>query len=303
MRITRNQLRRIIKEELSSLSEQRSPGAFETEEDTADWELILDRALDRGQGPIRLAVEAILDGRKLISLGDEGDVVEYLQRLLLGVGEELPRYGVDGVFGSETEDAVESFQIKHGLKPDAIVGKMTIRELLMTAVGTGVRQALEEPGIASPLIESIVEWVTAGVEWLKRNQPTHLLKPEGSYWTVIQRSPGQYQAVKSSMRGWSGMAYKLAIDFQEEITLGDFLREAFTSTGPAIDILIAIGSAESGMAGVPPEMSQIMARWEQRFAQAADDAERTGSPLEDPGLLEMANEIMALLEPAVSGIE
>jgi peptidoglycan hydrolase-like protein with peptidoglycan-binding domain len=52
-----------------------------------------------------------------LSEGDEGRQVELLQQAL-GIG-------VDGVFGAETEEAVQRFQAQHGLTIDGIVGSQT----------------------------------------------------------------------------------------------------------------------------------------------------------------------------------
>lgn len=57
-----------------------------------------------------------------------GFVLE-MQERLLKAGEELPKYGADGNFGSETLAALKSFQKKHGLKPDGKCGPLTWAEL------------------------------------------------------------------------------------------------------------------------------------------------------------------------------
>lgn len=62
--------------------------------------------------------------------GAKGDEVETLQNLLIEVGETLPKYGADGDFGTETLKAVKSFQKKHGLVVDGIVGPKTWKALV-----------------------------------------------------------------------------------------------------------------------------------------------------------------------------
>ena len=57
--------------------------------------------------------------------GAKGDDVVALQKFLLEAGEELPKYGADGDFGNETLKAVKSYQKKHGLVVDGIVGPKT----------------------------------------------------------------------------------------------------------------------------------------------------------------------------------
>ena len=61
--------------------------------------------------------------------GDKGAKVKELQELLLKAGEKLPKYGADSDYGQETEDAVMSFQKKHGLAVDGLAGEKTIAKL------------------------------------------------------------------------------------------------------------------------------------------------------------------------------
>ncbi|MED4083860.1 N-acetylmuramoyl-L-alanine amidase [Halalkalibacterium halodurans] len=65
----------------------------------------------------------------LIKRGDKGENVRRLQNKLLAVGERLPRFGADGHFGRETEEAVKSFQARSGILVDGLVGNQTMRAL------------------------------------------------------------------------------------------------------------------------------------------------------------------------------
>ena len=47
--------------------------------------------------------------------GMKGDAVKALQEILIQEGYELPKYGVDGDFGTETENALKAWQRDHGL--------------------------------------------------------------------------------------------------------------------------------------------------------------------------------------------
>ncbi|MBM7582832.1 N-acetyl-anhydromuramyl-L-alanine amidase AmpD [Caldicoprobacter guelmensis] len=58
--------------------------------------------------------------------GDRGPAVERLQRLLIELGYQLPKYGVDGVFGAETEAAVNAFKKSAGLPQNGIVDVTTV---------------------------------------------------------------------------------------------------------------------------------------------------------------------------------
>ena len=62
--------------------------------------------------------------------GDKGAQVTALQALLIGYGYSLGRSGVDGDFGSVTEEAVRKYQSRSSLTPDGIVGRKTWGKLL-----------------------------------------------------------------------------------------------------------------------------------------------------------------------------
>ena len=65
--------------------------------------------------------------------GSEGSGVAIIQDLLADLGYVLTitlAHGkADGIFGSETEAAVKSFQKSKGLQADGIVGAMTLKAL------------------------------------------------------------------------------------------------------------------------------------------------------------------------------
>ncbi len=72
----------------------------------------------------------------LLAKGMESDTVKAMQQLLMARGYELPRYGADGEFGTETENALLLFQEDMSLEPDAKCGPKTWSALLgLTGVG------------------------------------------------------------------------------------------------------------------------------------------------------------------------
>ena len=90
---------------------------------------------------------------RVIKLGDRGDEVKKLQKLLHLLD--------DGIFGKLTQEAVKQFQKEHGLAPDGIVGPKTwsillaqdfkkstrnIKEIIVhcTATKEGVNQTVEQ---------------------------------------------------------------------------------------------------------------------------------------------------------------
>jgi hypothetical protein len=68
--------------------------------------------------------------------GMESEAVRAMQHLLIAKGYKMPRYGADGEFGGETENALLCFQEDMNLKPDAKCGPDTWSALLgLTGVG------------------------------------------------------------------------------------------------------------------------------------------------------------------------
>lgn len=67
-------------------------------------------------------------GRPLVESGDEGPVVEELQRRLDDEGFDPGE--IDGIFGPKTKSSVIAFQKSNGLEVDGIVGPQTWRALL-----------------------------------------------------------------------------------------------------------------------------------------------------------------------------
>ena len=63
--------------------------------------------------------------RKTMRRGDKGEAVKELQKELIRLGYPLPKYGMDGDYGKETESAVKAFQRDNGLEADGVVGKKT----------------------------------------------------------------------------------------------------------------------------------------------------------------------------------
>ena len=58
--------------------------------------------------------------------GDRGEAVRWAQWHLWTIDpDSLPRYGVDGIFGRETQRAVKAYQKSRALRADGIVGKTT----------------------------------------------------------------------------------------------------------------------------------------------------------------------------------
>ena len=63
------------------------------------------------------------DYRPTLRRGDKGDYVKLAQNDLMKLGFALPKYGADGDFGRETENAVKEMQKQNGLVVDGVIGQ------------------------------------------------------------------------------------------------------------------------------------------------------------------------------------
>ena len=66
-----------------------------------------------------------LAGCPTLKKGSKGNITKLLQEKLISLGYDLGKHGADGVFGTDTYNAVVKFQKANGLAPDGIVGKNT----------------------------------------------------------------------------------------------------------------------------------------------------------------------------------
>lgn len=64
-----------------------------------------------------------------IKKGSKGNLVRIAQEKLIVKGYKLPKFGIDGDFGSETEEVVKQFQRHNGLADDGIIGPKTWTKL------------------------------------------------------------------------------------------------------------------------------------------------------------------------------
>ena len=67
--------------------------------------------------------------RTSLKRGMRGEDVRKLQARLIELGYELPKYGADGEYGSETVAAVKAFQCDRDLTADGIAGEATLDAL------------------------------------------------------------------------------------------------------------------------------------------------------------------------------
>lgn len=102
--------------------------------DSPDLLEVGDILCTRTKGHTAVVTSTTADG-SVLRRGDKGADVKKLQQELMALGYNLPRYGADGDFGAETENAVKAFQKVNGLTADGEVGPAT-RAALEKAMGT-----------------------------------------------------------------------------------------------------------------------------------------------------------------------
>ena len=90
------------------------------------WDCVLRYRENDGEAGKKDAEETVkLRPIPLLRRGSRGDAVRAAQYLLLTRGMTLPKYGADGDYGQETEDAVKEFQRLKGLDADGECGSLT----------------------------------------------------------------------------------------------------------------------------------------------------------------------------------
>jgi peptidoglycan hydrolase-like protein with peptidoglycan-binding domain len=73
-----------------------------------------------------------------IRKGDKGQHVMVLQAALQDAGIGLPRYGVDGIFGDETQLAVKQAQQLFSLEPTGIAEQQLFNRLNISGIHTSL---------------------------------------------------------------------------------------------------------------------------------------------------------------------
>lgn len=115
-----------LKNETTQESNQTGPGESRVVAEKKADPIKLPQATDTN---VIRKLEDIRARQALLRDGDKSETVKHVQELLLAHGYSLPRFGADGHFASETEDAVRRFQRDHGLAIDGLVGANTLKAL------------------------------------------------------------------------------------------------------------------------------------------------------------------------------
>ena len=92
--------------------------------------------INYAEGDIAGAPSDASAGSRLLVKGAAGADVKAMQEMLLQIGYDLPRYGADGEFGSETQRALQAFQQNEGLEDHGRYDEATHTALMNTVADT-----------------------------------------------------------------------------------------------------------------------------------------------------------------------
>ena len=158
-------------------------------------------------------------GSRSLQKGSKGTDVKTLQELLLRLDYDLPKYGVDGSFGVETQAAVTAFQKKNGIKADGIYGSET-HTTLMGAVAQKdvaeepVEPAPVEPETEQPTVTQVI--IVGGTVNIRTGNDTKYsritsAKDGTAFEWIATAQNGWHAIVVSGQVGWvSGQYSKIA---------------------------------------------------------------------------------------------
>ena len=90
-----------------------------------------------------------------LRIGDKGPQVMHLQSALKAHSIGLPKYGVDGIFGPETQAAVKLAQQQLGLPPNGIADQLLLKRLGISRESLQVAQKNSIPKTALLAIGTI----------------------------------------------------------------------------------------------------------------------------------------------------
>ena len=135
-------------------------------------------------------------GERLLKKGSVGADVLELQKLLMELGYDLPKYGADGEYGAETAEAVKAFQrAAPGLEVDGEYGPLTHAALMEAVTAAEGELETDEPEDVPEADEPVVEIAGGSVNVRKG--------PATSYGVVtIVRAGETYAHIATARNGW-----------------------------------------------------------------------------------------------------
>ncbi|MCL2487763.1 MAG: peptidoglycan-binding protein [Oscillospiraceae bacterium] len=142
--------------------------------------------------------------RPTLRRGSKGQDVRDMQKLLVDRGYPLPKHGVDGLFGPETESAVKSFQRSNKLSVDGVCGPKTWAALESTTTD-GLNRNGQQLEITAK-VASYAEALTLAEKMLRLRNKKGLT---ASF--TFPFDPGRVAGITCTLSGWGPWSGKYII--------------------------------------------------------------------------------------------
>ncbi|CEG29782.1 peptidoglycan-binding protein [Bacillus sp. B-jedd] len=161
----------------------------------------------KSMNTFRADVSKALEEEAVLKKGAKGDSVKKLQNELITVGEKLPKFGADGDYGQETENAVKAFQARYSLTVNGIADNVTLNklaEVLKSKVTSKPVPAQSKPAPAKP--------AAAPKQFLirvKANSLYYYTKPDWNAKAAIPVKKGTVLTVVQTLTVAGSKMYKL----------------------------------------------------------------------------------------------
>ncbi|MBQ9195974.1 MAG: SH3 domain-containing protein [Clostridia bacterium] len=181
--------------------------------------------------------QAALASSSTLETGSTGTAVSRLQQALSALGYTLK---ADGVYGTQTRNAVKSFQADHQLKVDGKAGEQTLTLLytLEAQKGVAVSAAAAPAAAASSGQQAVVYCSNGGKLNLRAGAGT-------GYRSIDKIANGEWVLVLSSSGKWSYVSYNGETGY----VMSSFLR-AGTSAATAAPSVTAVPASASAMQAI-----------------------------------------------------
>lgn len=140
-------------------------------------------------------ISTLQKSEKVISIGSKGAVVRSIQRLLNSL--EGCNIQEDGLYGSETYNAIIKYQAKNCLKQDGIVGKQTVEKLL--SIDAKPKSNITNPKIENGTKAAKVKTVN---EMIKSELNSKEINSDTNYFVAVSKSQRQVYIYHKEYDSW-----------------------------------------------------------------------------------------------------
>ena len=144
-------------------------------------------------------------GERILRKGDIGEDVKALQENLIKLNYDVGKYGVDGEFGSDTEDALKAYQKDHDLEVDGEYGPLSHASMMaeLDKLDGDTPETEDKPETAEPEKPEIPDGglVVAKGSWNVRTGP-------GTDYASVAIVHGGGRLSSPDADGWMPVTYK-----------------------------------------------------------------------------------------------